>query len=121
MFCRPRYEQGACQAIRSLIALCLAERGYHVEAAADGSQALAAIRHRPPELIILDMMLPVMDGAQITRLIRSDPRTRDVPIIVVSADPRAPDRLAGIEMNARLEKPFDLDELEAVVKTHLPN
>lgn len=107
--------------IRGLIQLWLADCGYRVVAAADGAQALDRVKKLRPSLIILDMMMPHMDGAQVAQRLRADPQTSGIPIVVVSADPRARDRLRHTRIQARLAKPFDLDELLHVVERHLPN
>lgn len=105
--------------IRTLIQLWLEDSGYRVVDAADGPEALAQVKSVRPHLIILDMMMPAMDGAQVARSLRSDPQTRTIPIIVVSADPRARDQLRAVPVEARLPKPFDLGDLLCVVQNHV--
>ena len=107
--------------IRNVIQLWLADCGYQVAGASNGFEALAKVKTVRPQLIILDMMMPVMDGAQVAQRLRADPQTRAIPIIVVSADPRARERLRTTSVDARLPKPFDLDELLCAVETNLMN
>lgn len=92
--------------------------GFTVEIAPDGPAALAAARDRPPALVVLDLMLPGMDGLEVARRIRS---ASDVPIIMLTARDAVPDRVAGLEAGADdyLVKPFDFDELLARIRALL--
>src|ERR1044072_2368215 len=90
---------------------------YHVERAEDGGQAVEAARRVLPDLIILDVMMPVMDGLQACRLIKEDSATRDIPIIFLSAldDTDTKVRALGLGANDYVSKPFRVEELLARV------
>lgn len=92
--------------------------GFSVEVAADGHQALAAARERPPDLVVLDLMLPGIDGLEVARRLRS---ASDVPIIMLTARDAVPDRVAGLEAGADdyLIKPFAFEELLARIRVQL--
>jgi len=98
--------------------------GYDVEVAESGRAALEAIRDRPPDLVVLDLMLPEVDGIEVTRRVRAlekaDGLAR-VPILMLTARDAVADRVAGLEIGADdyLVKPFDFDELLARVRALL--
>ena len=88
--------------------------GYRVQSAADGESALAAARAQPPpDLIILDLMLPDLPGTEICRRLRADPWTRSLPIIMLTAKGDEVDRVVGFEVGADdyVVKPFSVREL----------
>lgn len=104
--------------VRATIARALTELGYAVREAADGAQALAAVRNEAPSLVILDYVMPGMDGAEVAREIAAiDP---DLPVIFSTghAALRALRAAAGDEVKI-LEKPFTLDELDALLRERL--
>lgn len=92
--------------------------GFPWRAALDGAEALRALRDRPPGLVLLDLMLPDVDGFEVCRRLREDEATRDVPVVVLSAldevDTRR--RAAALGVRAYLAKPFDPDALLAVIR-----
>jgi DNA-binding response OmpR family regulator len=92
--------------------------GFNVEIAPDGNSALAAARERPPDLVVLDLMLPGIDGLEVARRIRT---VSEVPIIMLTARDAVPDRVAGLEAGADdyLIKPFAFEELLARVRVQL--
>jgi two-component system response regulator MprA len=96
----------------------LAFEGFSVEVAIDGPGAIAAARERPPDLVILDVMLPGMDGFEVCRRLRAG---SDVPIIMLTARETVPDRVAGLESGADdyLVKPFAFEELLARIRALL--
>jgi two-component system, OmpR family, response regulator MprA len=96
----------------------LAFEGYAVEVASDGPGAIVAARERPPDLVILDLMLPGMDGLEVCKRLRSG---SDVPIIMLTARETVPDRVAGLESGADdyLVKPFAFEELLARIRALL--
>ena len=98
--------------IRTSLRLALEDNGYRVLESSDGEAALDTIRHEVPDLILLDLMLPGMDGYECCRRIRRD---HDVPILVVSARVDSHDVVAGLEAGADdyIRKPFDVPELTA--------
>jgi DNA-binding response OmpR family regulator len=92
--------------------------GFTVEIASDGPSALSAARDRPPELVVLDLMLPGIDGLEVARRIRS---VDDVPIIMLTARDAVADRVAGLESGADdyMVKPFAFEELLARIRVQL--
>lgn len=92
--------------------------GFEVEIAADGSAGLAVAREHPPDLVVLDLMLPGLDGLEVARRLRAD---SDVPIIILTARDAVPDRVAGLESGADdyLVKPFAFEELLARIRVQL--
>jgi diguanylate cyclase (GGDEF)-like protein len=90
---------------------------YRVETAEDGGQAVEAARRVLPDLIILDVMMPVMDGLEACRLLKGDPATRDIPVIFLSAldDTDTKVRGLGLGANDYVSKPFRVEELLARV------
>jgi signal transduction histidine kinase len=106
--------------MRSYARRLLAER-WQVEAVADGAAALAAARREPPDLVLSDVMMPGLDGYALLRALRADPRTRDIPIILLSARAGEESRVEGLAAGAEdyLAKPFWGRELIARVSTHL--
>jgi DNA-binding response OmpR family regulator len=104
--------------ISEVVALYLRRDGFEVDVAADGSQALALIAQRRPDLLILDLMLPGVDGLAITRQVRSG---ASLPIIMLTARGEEIDRVLGLELGADdyVTKPFSPRELVARVKAVL--
>jgi DNA-binding response OmpR family regulator len=98
--------------IRSSVRVALEDRGYRVIEAPDGESALARLREREPDLVVLDVMLPGMDGFECCRQIR---RRWDLPVLIVSARGDSHDVVAGLEAGADdyIRKPFDVAELAA--------
>lgn len=92
--------------------------GFTAEIAPDGNAALAAARDRPPDLVVLDLMLPGIDGLEVARRIRS---ASDLPIIMLTARDAVPDRVAGLEAGADdyLIKPFAFEELLARIRVQI--
>jgi CheY-like chemotaxis protein len=77
---------------RDALSRRLERSGYHVMRAVDGEQAIAMVQVAPPDLILMDLGLPVLDGWQATKRLKADSATRDIPIIIVSAHVQASDR-----------------------------
>lgn len=92
--------------------------GYSVVIAADGNAGLAAARENPPDLVVLDLMLPGLDGLEVARRLRA---ASDVPIVILTARDAVPDRVAGLESGADdyLVKPFAFEELLARIRVQL--
>ena len=92
--------------------------GFSAEIAATGTAALSAARERPPDLVVLDVMLPGVDGFEVARRLRA---ASDVPIIMLTARDAVPDRVAGLEAGADdyLVKPFAFEELLARIRVQL--
>ena len=105
--------------ILSLMRRGLAFAGYAVDQAADGEQALTIARDRPPDLVVLDVMLPGLDGLEVCRRLRAGEPS--LPILMLTAKDRVPDRVAGLDAGADdyLVKPFAFDELLARIRALL--
>lgn len=106
--------------IREVVELYLRREGYEVEVTGDGAAALMAIERKTPDLIVLDLMLPVLGGIQVARVLRQGDE-HDIPIIMLTAKGDEADRVAGLELGADdyLTKPFSPKELVARVKAVL--
>lgn len=104
--------------ICQLIRLYLEKEGYHVEQYLDGISSIEAFKNNPPNLVILDIMLPGMDGWEVCKEIR---KISDIPIIMLTAKGETFDKVLGLELGADdyIVKPFDPKELVARVKAVL--
>jgi DNA-binding response OmpR family regulator len=104
--------------VRETLATNLRAEGYEVDTAADGVEGLRLAREGAPDLIVLDLMLPEMDGLSVCRIVR---RESDVPIIMLTARGTEMDKIAGLETGADdyVVKPFSLGELVARVRANL--
>ncbi len=91
---------------------------YEIEEAVDGIEAIEKARAFRPDLILLDLRLPRMDGYQVCQRLKSDPITAQIPVIMVTALVETPQKVRGLEYGADdyITKPFDLEEIEARVK-----
>ncbi len=107
--------------IADLVARYLDKAGYATDIVSSGRDALAAVRVHPPDLLVLDLMLPQMDGLEICRAVRGHEQTAGVPIIILTAKGEESDRIVGLEIGADdyLAKPFSPDELVARVRALL--
>ncbi len=107
--------------IVELIRFNLEREGFEVIATGDGDAALKKVASEQPDLIILDLMLPGQDGLSVCRILRNDPNTRGIPVIILSARSEEIDRVLGLEMGADdyVTKPFSPRELVARVKARL--
>ena len=103
----------------SLMRRGLSFAGYVVDQAGDGEEALEIARERPPDLVVLDIMLPGLDGVEVCRRLRA--ADSDLPILMSTAKGRVPDRIAGLDAGADdyVIKPFDFDELLARIRALL--
>jgi len=101
-----------------LVEFNLKQSGYAVTTAADGAEALKKAHAQPPDLIVLDVMLPEMDGFEACKVLRLDPATAKVPIIMLTAKAAEIDRVLGLELGADdyLTKPFSPRELLLRIK-----
>ena len=107
--------------ICGLIVHHLARAGFHCRTAATGTEALREVRAALPGLIVLDVMLPELDGLEVCRRLRADPATAAVPIIMLTARADEVDRVVGLELGADdyVVKPFSPKELVARVRAVL--
>jgi diguanylate cyclase (GGDEF)-like protein len=104
--------------IARLLEIELKAAGYDVRVASDGQQALDAAQERPPQLVLADVMMPNMDGFELTRRLRQDPRTATVSVIMLTARGLSADKLEGFAIGADdyIVKPFDTPELLARIR-----
>jgi putative two-component system response regulator len=104
---------------RTLAASLLKREGYEVDFAVDGRSALDSVHRAPPDLVLMDVMMPGVDGFEACRALKQDPRTRLVPVVLVTALHETEDRIRGIDAGADdfLSKPFNAHELRARVRS----
>ncbi len=109
------------EGILDLIKLGLKYEGFEVEATSDGEGGIATAQRTNPVFIILDWMLPDMDGLEVCRRLRTNPTTRDIPILLLTAKDEVGSRVEGLNTGADdyLTKPFDFDELVARIRAIL--
>jgi len=107
--------------IAELVERYLQKAGFSTEVLASGRDALKAIADRPPDLLVLDLMLPGVDGLEICRAARNDARTAAIPIIMLTARAEESERIVGLEIGADdyIAKPFSPNELVARVRALL--
>lgn len=110
--------------ILELLTFNLSRDGFRVTPCVDGEQGLVAARGNPPDLVILDLMLPGIDGLRVCRMLKEDPRTAHVPVVMLTARGEEADIVAGLELGADdyVTKPFSprvlLARLRAVLRRH---
>ena len=99
----------------------LEARGHEVVLATNGKEALNLVREKPPQLIILDIMMPKMDGYHFCRLIKFDARFKDIPVIIISSKIQEADKKLGIACggNEYVTKPYDINNLITLVEGYL--
>jgi DNA-binding response OmpR family regulator len=104
-----------------LLIRMLAGRGYAPQAASSGAEALAAARSNPPDLILLDINMPGMDGFEVCQHLKADAALRDIPVLFISALQGSDDKVKAFAMGGvdYVTKPFQLDEVSSRVETHL--
>lgn len=107
--------------ILELLDFNLSREGYRVVRATSGEQALEKTRNETPDLVLLDLMLPDMDGLEVTRILKSDPETRALPVVMLTAKGEEADIVLGLELGADdyITKPFSPRVLLARVKAVL--
>ena len=104
-----------------LLSDLLSEQGYDVRAVTNGRQALQAVERDPPDLILLDVGLPEMDGYEVCRQLRASERSQDVPVIFITALADTADKVRAFEAGGvdYVTKPFQVEEVLARVKAHV--
>jgi sigma-B regulation protein RsbU (phosphoserine phosphatase) len=104
-----------------LLAAMLVDQGYKVRSAISGALALTATRAAPPDMILLDINMPEMDGYQVCEQLKADERTHDIPIIFISALDQTQDKVRAFTTGGvdYITKPFQLEEVLVRVETHL--
>lgn len=104
--------------IQELVSYHLGKEGYNIQVVGSGEASMDAARRSSPDLILLDLMLPGIDGLQVCRNLRSDPKTRHIPIVMVTAKGEETDIVTGLEVGADdyLTKPFSPKVLVARIR-----
>jgi DNA-binding response OmpR family regulator len=107
--------------VRTLCRLNLGWAGHEVLEAAGGQEALDMVASEPPDALVLDIMMPIVDGLQVLRRVRSDPATRELPVVVISARVGVEDQVLGLETgaDAYVTKPFNPETLTSMVECAL--
>lgn len=103
--------------IRKLLATRLTTRGYEVIEAGDGREALELIREHSPDAVILDWVMPVLQGHELCVQLKSEPGTAMIPVMMLTARGSAQDRLLGLDLgaDAYVVKPFDFEDVAATL------
>ena len=107
------------ESIRELVCILLTARGYEVRGVADGQAALDAVAEEPPDLVLLDIMLPELGGFEVCRLIKETAETQHIPVIMLTAKKSLEDLARGEEVGADwyITKPFKTSTvIEAIQK-----
>lgn len=104
-----------------VLSTILTEGGYQARSVLNGPMALRAAQSSPPDLILLDIMMPQMDGYQVCEHLKNDPSTKDIPVIFLSAKDQAADKVKAFAVGAvdYISKPFQIEEVMARVEHHL--
>jgi two-component system OmpR family response regulator len=97
----------------------LREFGYEARTATSGTDAIEAARAETPDLVLLDKNMPGMSGADVIRALRRDLGLANVPILLLTGDPVAPEEIDELGANGTVQKPFDLQELIAQIRKHV--
>jgi two-component system cell cycle response regulator len=108
-------------ALQKVLAMRLSIDGFDVVTAFDGQEALEMIRVERPDLVLTDLMMPIMDGAELTRAIKGDPATREIPVMVLTAlkEQREREHLISLGADAFAAKPYNSAELTQKIRTLL--
>jgi len=102
--------------LTDVLAATLSDVGFRVHTAANGVQGLELMSEHPPDLVILDFMMPLLDGPGVLGAMRADPRLASVPVIVISAVPESVVRARCSGYVAFLRKPFEFDAVLAAIQ-----
>lgn len=107
--------------IQELIRFNLEKEGYQVVTAYDGAEALKSVAEKHPDLVVLDIMLPGLNGLEVCKALRQDPKFRDLPVIMLTAKGEEIDKVIGLEIGADdyITKPFSHRELLARIRARL--
>jgi DNA-binding response OmpR family regulator len=105
-------------ALAKVLQMRLQIEGFEVDVAGDGAEAMSMIGKRRPDLVVCDLMMPVMDGLEVTRAIKGDPHLKAIPILILTALKSAKERaqLEQLGADAFVSKPFDGKELSAQIR-----
>ena len=104
--------------IIKLVTFILESNGYEVIPACIGSEGIEKAKAEKPDLIVLDVMMPEMDGFEVAKILNADPATKDIPILMLSSKAQFEDKMKGIDSGATdyITKPFEKEELLQKVK-----
>lgn len=105
--------------IRSVLEALLEDEGFTPVTAANGQEAVMIVRDDPPALVLMDLMMPVMNGVEAARTLKSEPQTASVPIIAMSAGFILRESIDDLLADSIISKPFDLDALIANIRSTL--
>ncbi|HUG17027.1 MAG TPA: response regulator transcription factor [Thermomicrobiales bacterium] len=108
-------------AVAGMIEDHLTASGYVTDRAADGREAVERVRQSPPDLIVMDLMMPHLTGGEAAKELRRDPLTSHIPIVAISAVADVTSIADFLPLDEVLPKPFDLIELERAIQRHLPS
>ena len=104
--------------VTGIFSLLLDMHGYEVTCATNGQEGLASAREAPPDLVLTDLMMPVLDGLEMTRALRADPATASVPVVLMSGAPGKAGA-ADVRFDAILSKPILFEKLLDTIRTLL--
>lgn len=107
--------------IREALEQILEGEGYEVVSAPNGKVALDRMRECKPQLVLLDLMMPVMNGWQFRQSQRQDEALAQVPVVIISADGSARREATAMGVQGFMQKPIELEDLLGVVATHIPS
>lgn len=109
------------EVIRRLATMLLTKKNYHVDSAKSGADGIGMAKTLLPKVILLDVMMPEMDGYEVCRRLKEDEKTREIPVIMVTSKTDAIDKIKGLEIGAAdyVTKPFDQGELLARIATQM--
>ena len=104
--------------VKVVIQLFLESKGYEISTAFDGLDTIDRVKEEKPDLIILDIMMPIIDGFEVCKRLKADPESADIPIVMLSAASESESRQKGIDAGAvdYIVKPFEPDQLESVIR-----
>ncbi len=105
--------------ILEVIDIILKEEGYSTKAICNGSTVFEELRKETPRLILLDVLMSGIDGREISRDLKKDKRTRDIPVIIMTADMQIEEKAKEAQADGYLQKPFNIDEILTVLTSHL--
>ena len=105
-------------ALAKVLQMRLQMEGFEVDVAGDGAEAMDAMRARRPDLVICDLMMPVMDGTEVTRAVKGDPQLQAIPILILTAlkNEKEMEELRRLGAEAIISKPYDGKTLTAQVR-----
>jgi len=107
------------EGILEVVKIVLEDKGYNVVPLSDPEKVLTTIKKVHPNLILLDLWMPILNGDAITKMIKQDNDTRHIPVIIISANKDTATIAREIGANNFLSKPFNIDELEQIVEKSL--